>query len=498
MKKKFLIPVVLATVGLFTAIGKPMVAQTAKAETNNFSAQTLLKAAWNENAEAKYDNFVFGVYSGNVAKGDLAKMTKSNISEGNFDSRIPRAFIDWGGARMFSMLDERIVLSFTATTPINIATSVTSLEGGLQDSHARFFKGSEILKAVPLNGANPDDLSHTVDLAAGETFYFEWGFEWDGDWDRSFQFVNSGFSFTISDIAPIAREANYNVEHLYLNTIKNDGKFIEDTLVSYGMTFGNIKELQFVDPSVNKAENEEAYNTERGSGGRWWDIWTAGTNEGTNSVEGFAFTFNAKERVTINATHTGGIGWIDSSVYVSYLVRRGDDLRLVYEQSSFSNETFTSNKMVELVAGDTLYIYIWGSWAARNFHCDSIDSLKVNVSEILLSEEAKNISNAWVALRQSNPDFCKLDVEKQALLKDLISRYDALTAEEKEIVGRTYDTMVNTISETADYFRTYEPAGAFGTFQNNTYVVVMFVAMSLLLAGFGVILLRNFKKKNLN
>lgn len=488
MKKRIFIPAVLAAVGVFAALLTPTVTQTAKAEAATYSARSLISAVWNnDQTEVAYGDFNFDVKSGNVANGTFLNMTKNTTNDGDMNGTNGMTCIDWAGKRFISMQDERIILSFEAVNTIQLSVSVTSMAGGIGDSVLRYFNGNNELKSIASADMSAENVNYTTTVNKGETFYLEWGFEWTGNWNRTWEFYNSGLSFSIERTAA---KKTYTVSDVYVNSINNDGAFVEDSLVSYGMTFGDIANLSFVTPTVDKANG--TYTTTRGSGGSWWNIYTNGTNNGADVVEGFAFTFTAKDCITIDLVHTdSNLGFIDTSVTISYLVRRGDTLRNVYEMNNFNYQTMSSNEPVEIVPGETLYIYIWGNWAARNINTEIATDFTFNLTEVVCSDSAKTLVKNWVAFRMENPDFCTLDVEKQATLKSYIDAYDALSAEDKAVVGRTYDSLYNgkemTINDTADYFRTYNPDGISAVLTNNNNGAAILFLIGLITVG-GILL----------
>lgn len=503
MKKLLLIPAVLATLGFsLSSNNTAMTAAHAVEDTGyTLGVQEILRGVYNNNLQdVDHSDLTYGVKAGYLQNGTLSHMTTKGSGEGDMSKG--KAVVDWGGARLSSGSNDRIILSFQARANMTISVSANVGEGWNEHSILSYYVAPVTYNEVVPTALTPfetyvggasftvEQLSLDVTLKTGETFYWEWGFEWDG---RNFEVVDSKLAFTFkTNDVNTAVSTNIGIADIYDATAKAGGKMFTNGLVDYGMKFGDARTQTFVDVTTDVTTDGYKYVTPNGNGGVWWQIYT-------DVGEGFIFTFTAKSRVTINGHLTAdSLGWIDAGVALNYIVVNNGVAKTVYSSQGFDKTTFSAPKDVELLPGETLYISVNGDYGKRNLMVQAQANCWFTVTEVVTTYGTRCILNLWPTLRATNEgSLCELSEADLETLNKLISIYDELSLEQQEIINRTMDADGYTIGQSIAYFRTYLSGSRNITLVNESnYTLLIVSAISLLAVALTIILRKRLVKSN--
>ena len=313
----------------------------------------------------------FGVKHGNVANGSINKFSTytfdSSTWKGTLGSSSDNAYTE-SNWKIYTRKNDGFIFQFTAKYPIKVSI-VRSVIGGdwVADAKLNVYKQTSneliTIKNVAITGSTTaEEFGTEVDLAVGETLYWEFVFQWD-DARNMINMPSVTFTYdpTIKPVepadpnAPSKTDESVSFTDMVIYTAKQGGEnWTDHTLVDFGVKHGNV-----ANGNISK------FSTYTFDSAAW--AATLGSSEDnayaeahwkifTRKNDGFIFEFTAKYpvKVTIERSVIGG-DWVADAKLNVY--KQTDDELITVKNVAITGNTTAEEfgAEVELEVGETLY-----------------------------------------------------------------------------------------------------------------------------------------------
>ena len=321
----------------------------------------------------------FGVKHGNVTLGNISKFTTYNKEDGwqgSLGVSGDNAYTQesW---KLFTQANDGFIFEFIAKYPVKISIVKEKTGGDWVDAtNLNIYKkndsGLSVIKNVALTESTPaSDYGVEVELAKGETLYWEFVFEWTAHRNMinlpKATFTYNEEASSEPEVTPsvptVSNEAVSFPDMVVYTAMQKGENWTDYKLVDFGVKHGNV--------TLGNISKFTTYNKEdgwQGSLGASGD--NAYTQESwklfTQANDGFIFEFIAKYPVKISIVKekTGG-DWVDATNLNIY--KKSDSGLSVIKNVALTESTPASDYgvEVELAKGETLYWEFIFEWTAH-------------------------------------------------------------------------------------------------------------------------------------